>query len=65
MNASIYGGRTAYLFASLMVIVMCVTVSVLLRPVTAGPRSAAYGSAAVAQPSGPPDQDSTDGLPWG
>jgi hypothetical protein len=59
MSASIDGGRSACLFASLTMIVVCVAASALLRPVTGSPRSAASGSAIAVQASGPSDGVST------
>ena len=65
MNASIAGGRRAYLLASLLLmIVVCVAASALLRPVTASPRSAASGSAIAVQADDDPG-GGVNGLPWG
>ncbi|HEY1628015.1 MAG TPA: hypothetical protein VGG16_29920 [Streptosporangiaceae bacterium] len=64
MNASIEGGRSAYLFASLMTIIVCLFASVLLHHVTSGQVGGAHGSAVAVQASSQQDS-SNDGLPWG
>jgi hypothetical protein len=65
MNASVAGGRWAYLLISLtMMIIVCATASALLHPVTAGQRSTADGSIIAVQVSEPPPSGG-DGLPWG
>jgi hypothetical protein len=64
MNASIAGGRSAYVLASLMMIAVCLFASTLLHHVPSGQPSVAHGSAVTVQAFGQ-QNPSSDGLPWG